>query len=542
MAEQNPHPNEKPLPSFLFQTPRMTELRSVLDGKPTPKFLIPPPPVPEAEIKETQQADIVIVGEGFAALCCALRARQAGADVLIVTASKHPVGRGGSVFAAYSKVMAEHGLPREDLDNFLLEEMEARAFQLDQRKYYRFINHSEEAMNWLIDLLRAHGVDSDLEDANEDAHDSPTYMPPGTHFFVPKSPEVKGFGIGLALSVLEKEFLALGGRLVRETVAEQLEKDGARVVAVLARKPDGGYLRAVGKRALVLATGDFSRNREMMEFFCPQYAEGFAPEPADYDAGFSIGGLMNGDGHRMAMWAGAAWQRTWPCAPMIQGSRAASNMPYGSHRGLRLNVRGERYCNEDMNGAYTALTCMREPEGKAFIIWGSNYADEIEWRNLGGRRDGPAMTKEEILAAWELQIKVGKAVRGDTLEEVLDKLGLPKDKAMAEIERYNGFCRTGKDPDFHKSPKYLQEIREAPFYGATLVDHYFFTVLGGPRTNWKMQICDANDDPIPGLYCLGTMMGDFYAACYNFRIPGENYGSCLTFGYLTGEALARGEL
>ena len=38
------------------------------------------------------------------------------------------------------------------------------------------------------------------------------------------------------------------------------------------------------------------------------------------------------------------------------------------------------------------------------------------------------------------------------------------------------------------------------------------------------------------------MIGDFYAGCYNFRIPGENYGACLTFGYLTGEALGRNEL
>ena len=48
-------------------------------------------------------------------------------------------------------------------------------------------------------------------------------------------------------------------------------------------------------------------------------------------------------------------------------------------------------------------------------------------------------------------------------------------------------------------------------------------------------ICDANDEPIPGLWCVGSMVGDLYANCYNFRIPGQNYGACLTFGYLTGK-------
>ena len=519
----------------------MTELKSVFELFPAPAFLTPPPPIPETEIRETVTADVVVVGEGLAGLSCALRARQCGADTLIVTASKGPVGRGGSVFAAYSKVMAERGLPRQDLDKFILEEFEARSFQVDQRKFYRFLNHSEAAMDWLIDLLRAHGIDAVLEDANDDDQDSPTYQPPGTHAFVAEGVERAGVGIAFALKTLEAEYLAAGGRILRAHPARRLEKDGARVSAVLAEAPAGGYVRAAAKRAVVLATGDFSRNREMMRFFCPQYADGFSPDKADYDTGFSMGGLFQGEGHLMALWAGAAWQRTWPCAPMIQGSRVCSNLPYGSHRGLRLNARGERYCNEDMNGAYTALTTLREPGGKAYILWGSNYADDIRWRAHGGRRDGPDMTKEQIMANWEGQIEKGKAVRADTLEELLDRLCLPRERALAEIERYNAHCRAGVDPDFHKAPKYLQEIREAPFYGASLSDRFYFSVLGGPRTNRNMQICDADDKPIPGLYCLGSMIGDFYAGCYNFRIPGENYGACLTFGYLTGEALGRDE-
>ena len=247
----------------------MNELKSILELIPAPAFLTPPPPVPEAEIAETLTADVVVVGEGFAALCCALRARQSGADTLIVTASKAPVGRGGSVFAAYSKVMAEQGVPRQSLDTFALEELEARGFQVDQRKFYRFLNHSEEAMDWLVDLLRAKGIDVVLEDANDDNHDSPTYQPPGTHAFVREGVARAGVGMRFALDALEADYLAAGGRVCRSCPARQLEKDGARISAVLAQRPDGRYLRAVARRAVVLATGDFSRNREMMHVFCP---------------------------------------------------------------------------------------------------------------------------------------------------------------------------------------------------------------------------------------------------------------------------------
>ena len=54
-----------------------------------------------------------------------------------------------------------------------------------------------------------------------------------------------------------------------------------------------------------------------------------------------------------------------------------------------------------------------------------------------------------------------------------------------------------------------------------------------------MQVCDENDEPIPGLYNVGTMVGDYYADLYNFLVAGNNLGACcLTFGYMTGRAIA----
>ena len=497
-------------------------------------FEIAPPPVPEESITGTDAADVVVVGEGLAGLCTALSARQAGSDVLIVTASAGPVARGGSVFASYSRIMAGHGMPRQDLDDFFLEEFAANSFQVDQRKWYTLLDRSEEAMNWLADILEKEGLEVVLEDANEDDHQSPTWQPPGTHAFVGKGVTRAGTGMSLAVAALEKTLLEAGGRVLHGTPAKYLEKENGRVSAVIARGPDGEYLRLKARKAVVLATGDFSANKEMMARYCPQYAGDFTAAGDNYDVGFAVRGLYRGEGHQIALWAGAAWQRTWPCAAMIQGSRLGTSLPYGSHRGLRLNRRGERYCNEDMNGAYTALTTLREPGGKAFAIWGANYARETVFRAHGGRRDGPDVPPEQVLANWEDQVSKGQLVKGDTVEAVAEALGLPVEATLETVKRSTALCRAGRDEDFHKKPKYLQEIREAPFYGCSLSDRMFFTVLGGPRTNHKMQICDANDEPIPGLWCVGSMVGDMYANCYNFRIPGQNYGACLTFGYLTG--------
>ena len=57
-----------------------------------------------------------------------------------------------------------------------------------------------------------------------------------------------------------------------------------------------------------------------------------------------------------------------------------------------------------------------------------------------------------------------------------------------------------------------------------------------------MRVCDEDDNPIEGLYNVGTMIGDFYSGYYTFQMEGINYGACcLTFGYLTGKFIASNE-
>lgn len=507
-------------------------------------FEIPPEPVADSAISKTVTADVIIVGEGMSGLCCALSAREAGLDTLIVTASTKPVGRGGSVCAAYSKVMAEQGYPRMEVEDFFLQEFASASYNIDQRKWYSFYNNSEEAMNWLIDMLRKENIRVVLESGNEDDPRSPTFQPACTHAFVGAGVTFAGAGINLALKTLEKNYLAQGGRICYKAVAKQLVRnDGGtgRITAVIAQDDNGHYIKYAAKKAVVLATGDFSANKDMMAKYCPAYAKYFTNTELNYDAGFVERGIFRGDGHLMALWAGAAWQKTYPCAPLIQGSRLGANMPYGAHRGLRLNIRGKRFMNEDANAPYSALAALREPEQKVYAIWGTNYASDIPWKPHGSQRGDPPLPPAEVISRWDREVESGNLIKSDTIEEVVRGLELPFDVTMATIGRYNDHCRCKRDTDFYKKAKYLQEIKDGPFYGGLISQYRFFSVFGGPRTNHNMQICNDSDEPIPGLYAVGMMIGDYYANCYNFRIAGHNYGSCLTFGYMTGKYIAGNE-
>ena len=95
------------------------------------------------------------------------------------------------------------------------------------------------------------------------------------------------------------------------------------------------------------------------------------------------------------------------------------------------------------------------------------------------------------------------------------------------------------DEDFFKRPGLLIPVKDGPFYGHSSDAPILLVVCGGLRTNVKMQVLDKENEVIPGLYAVGTIVGDMFANYYTFMPSGINLGStCLTFPYLVGKDLA----
>jgi succinate dehydrogenase/fumarate reductase flavoprotein subunit len=509
------------------------------------------PPAPITNIAETVSADVIVVGAGMAGLCAAVSAAEEGLKTILVSGSSHPTQRGGSNHTTYSRIMEKAGYPRYDVEKIYQAELVAASDRVDNKKWYRFYNNSEEAMNWLLDLLEPEGITAVLEMSNFDDDDdsSPTHMPIASHSFVNDQIQMAGIGQGLAVGALEKQFLALGGTIQYKNIAKQLVRENnnkGRVTAIIAQREDGSYAKYAGAKGIVLATGDFSRDKDMMAKYCSWAMDLIDWEQAktyDYDFGlqpFDSWGLFHGDGHKMGLWVGAAWQKTTPNAAMIQGSWICSNQPYGGHRGLLINAKGERYSNEDVNAAYGALQQLRQPGKRAFAIWDSAYAQAAApWYAFGMHHGQAPIPPADVVAGWERDVAGGAFVKGDTLDEVIRKLGLPPAETRATIDRYNALAAKGRDEDFYKKAKHLKPIARGPFYGGEAGTPVFYTVLGGLRTNEYMQVCEEDDTPIPGLYNVGTMVGDMFSNVYNFRLQGHSYGACLTFGYLTGKYIAK---
>lgn len=256
------------------------------------------------------------------------------------------------------------------------------------------------------------------------------------------------------------------------------------------------------------------------------------------------GGIYGGDGHKMGLWVGAAWQKTVPNAPMIVGGPGPVTQNFMGFKGLLVNKNGVRYCNEDVTETQSCFIQMRQPDWKVFAIWGSEYAERMApWYPRGSYYGSPEQSVKDVVAGWEARAKAGKILKADTIKELAEGLGLDADTLEATVDKYNGFCEIGVDEDFFKRPGLLIPIEKRPFYGELSNAPTLLIVCGGLRTNLKMQVLDTEDKVIPGLYAVGTIVGDMFANYYSFMPSGINLGAtCVTFGYLAGKDIASSKL
>lgn len=517
------------------------------------EFEVPPAEIADSEIVETYEAEIIVIGAGVSGMVCAASAAEEGADVILFAASSAPVSRGGSNHGINTKAQQRLGFEYtpESIKERMKQELAHNGGRVDESKWWRWANNSSTAMDWLIDIMEGAGYETTMEVAYQDADGAYTQIP-ASHNWIGGEVTFGAFmGESLVVNELESKILAQGSRIDYGVVAQYLVKDETgRVVGAVAKNAEGNYVKYMGSKGVVMATGDFSQNKEMMTKYCPEVLDLLIYPEVNYDAQFAFGGLYPGDGQKMGLWAGAAWQKTYPNAPMIDAlGPAPYNQSIGNHAGINLNKNGERFMNEDTICSYAAYTFKMQPEKTWYTVWDSAYANFYpEWESFGctlASDNGPKPSSpEETLAAWEKTVEGKTFVKGDTLEDVLVQLeGLDTETATATIERYNGYVDAGVDEEYHKNSAHLAPIKTGPFYGckATIVGTAnFLCVTGGLRTSKNMEVCDENDKPIPGLYNIGIMVGDTYANIYTFSICGQNLGmNCITFGYLLGKDLAQ---
>jgi succinate dehydrogenase/fumarate reductase flavoprotein subunit len=526
-----------------------TKFYSKLSKKRGYSWETPPAAIPEREISETHETEVLVVGGGISGLAAAARLAQMGKQVTVIDKNERQVALAGQIAGVNSQYMKHSGY-HINPKKFAADWLKVSGSRIQEDLLWIFINRSGEGFDWLCDLA-----------GGEDNLDISLYVPYrgeafceyyGTHH-ISKKPDCEkyqSFGGGfLACEILEKALEGFGGRIYRSTSALYLEKDAAgRVTGCVCTSKDGKTLRFTASRATVLATGDASDDDEMLEAFC---SIGLRPSKRFPRKG------NTGDGQKMAYWAGGILDNPeW--APTLHA------LGYSGYQFffLHVNQRGERFMNEDTWMQAKSVRCLMQPGGDfAFSVFDSNWLDDLEkrWKLLGGQGMAPLSVVGQGFDRDALKKSIDGTINGtsvfgdggendvyvnggngfiaDTLDELAEKIDIPADSLKKTVARYNQIVADGDDKDFGKRSELLTPIAKPPFialkWGPSLLD-----VFGGALTNARLNVLDTNHDPILGLYAVGNAAGGMYAVDYPLLLNGNSYGRALAYALQLADGIA----
>ena len=333
-------------------------------------------------------------------------------------------------------------------------------------------------------------------------------------------------------------------------VKKLLTNDEGRVVGVIAEDYDGKVYKATAKKAVILATGDYSSNEDMLHYYNPQTMS----IPHFFTSVDPEGNFANtGDGHRMAMWIGAKMEE-WPHATNDHNMGGV----LGSTGFLELNIDGERFQNEDVPGQELNNLLNRLPGRTIYQIFDANWVNEVPLMTPGhgqvcGLVSEEAAARNSYLTAIygyanqkmvDDSVASGATLMGETIEELVDQFDMTdeaKETAIASIKRYSELAEKGVDEDFGKMGKRLSKLQTPPYYAVRIGMGAMLCVHGGIECDMKLRALDQDRKVIPGLYVTGNTMGGRYGSTYPITVPGSSHSSALTFGRIAGRNAAAEE-
>jgi succinate dehydrogenase/fumarate reductase flavoprotein subunit len=349
--------------------------------------------------------------------------------------------------------------------------------------------------------------------------------------------DTRVLGAALAASlfkgVLDRGVAARSGTAAKELVVV----DGA-VIGVKVSTADGDQLIGA-RRGVVLACGGFEWNEQMVAGFI---GEQLMPLSPPYN---------EGDGHRMAMEAGAQlanmmsfWGQPALLEPgfEIDGRLVPQMASIRSMPGVMIvNRYGDRFINEGATyqdypkalQTYDPVAVDYPNRPPTWVVFDQSVRDTAVVL--------PTVLPGQPTPEW--------IFTAPTIAELADQIGAPPERLEASVERWNEHVEQGVDPDFHRgtfwweafmtggpSPEAcLRPVAKAPFYATQLINGTLGT-HGGPRIDAAGRVLGADGGVIPGLYAAGNASACVYGKAYPGG--GGTIGPALTFGYLAGRAAA----
>jgi len=442
------------------------------------------------------EADVIVVGGGNAGLPAAITAYDKGSKVIVLEASGGMASSlamiaGGTPFTGTDLQKAE-GI-KDSPDNLYKEATEVSGGSPEL--WRALADRQEEVYEWLKSI---------------GAKPEQVLLAPG-HLL---RRSIKFEGHGPALCKLLREAVASKDIDIRyhHRVSKLIQDaDNGRVIGVAAEH-DGKVLNFRARKAVVLTTGGFSQNLDIVKEFGPHYADLISTAPKTHQ----------GDGLKMAMAIGAGTDGLGlaVCPSMPVGAETLQFVNSGLMGGITVDRWGKRFGNEATEelGTYTEKHKMcldRDPTGLHITV---------SCQAIRDLNAPPGKTKEPIYKA-------------DTIEDLAKQMDVDPKALKETVDEYNSDIeKYGYDKKYGR--RYLgmawpekPVMKLTPPYYAVKNKICLTSMKGGLRINGKCQIIDQFGDVVLGLYAAGEIAGGLE------RIPHHYYT-----GRMTVQAFTQGRI
>lgn len=446
-------------------------------------------------------SDVIVIGGGAAGWSAALSAAQGGLDVVLLEKLSESGGSsamsGGCLAFAGTDLQSEAGVA--DSPDLLLADLREVGQDVNDPALVRTYCDAQLAT---YDWLKAASVAFSpvIETAAGQS--------------VPRVHTIDPADMVRALQVAAE---ATGHVLYRPgTAALALEQDSAgRVIGVTLES--GETLAAA--RGVIIASGGFAKNPEMLDRYAPQYA------PAVFVAGAG----SHGDGLRMAQALGADLRDmdyvkgTFGKHPTDESNDHSLQAVYKG--AIAINQDGQRFVDESISYKLLGDAVMAQPWHCAYQIMDQAIFDTGDDRVR--------------ILDFGRRLEEGLFYVGDTLTELAAQIEIEPDVLQAAVARYNDYVDAGHDADFGRAHLVhhhgaLKKIEKPPFYAYPSTAVVFGTYCG-LRIDPQTRVLRADGSAIPGLYAAGEVTGGFHGAAY---MTGSALGKAVVFGRLAGQMVA----
>lgn len=435
--------------------------------------------------------DIVVVGSGGAGLAAAIRAHDLGANVVIVEKMSVIGGNtnkaSAGMNAAETKFQKLKGIV-DSKELFYKETLIGGKNKNNPELLRYFVENAPEAIDWLDDNgIELSGITTTGGMSVDRTHR-------------PESGAAVG---GFLISGLVKNINKRGIEVLLDTNVTEIITENNKVMGIKA-VDDDGTIQTIKAKAVIIATGGFSANREMVEKYRPDL-KGFVTTNHKGATGSGIMILEK-------LGAGTVDMKEIQIHPTVE--QTTSYLISESIRGggaILVSQNGERFVNELDTRDKVSAEIINLPQHYAYILFDQKVRDENK--------------------SVEEYISHDLVIQASSINELAQKLSINVDSLTKTIERYNQFVSNQHDDDFGRTTGMRHPINTAPFYAIKIAPGVHHT-MGGVTINTQTQVLDVEHHVIKGVFAAGEVVGGVHGAN---RIGGNAVADIIIFGMQAGK-------